>query len=132
MCTETEHTYEKATQILKDCRHQTGTPCEVTMADGTVLNVCLDCWNASYYERRAARKAELAAWNASLPKCQRCGTRPAKWVVGPFDVCGYCKTAIIREHNRKLAGYGVMAAVAAIATNGAPMVNTKDWKGLEK
>lgn len=125
-----EHSYEKATQILKDCRHPAGTPCEVTMADGTKLAVCNDCWNAHVAERRAARKAELAKYNAEKPKCDRCGEKPFTWRVGPYQLCGWCKTAVMHEHDQAVAKLGVLALLAG--TGGVPLVSTKDWKGLEK
>lgn len=41
--------------ILHACKHE-HTPCHVKMPNGTTLDVCCDCWNASVYARRAERR----------------------------------------------------------------------------
>jgi hypothetical protein len=114
--------YRQADAILEECRHQTDNPCEVFHPDGRTLKVCHECWNRHVYARRAARKQALAEWRATLPKCQRCGKRAGNWQVGPWHLCGRCKSATEREHYRNLAQAGGMAIFAA-----GPCVDTSKW-----
>lgn len=119
--------YAPALAILEACQHITANPCEVKMADGRRLSVCCECWNSHVTARKAARKQELAAHNAILPRCQKCGVRPAKWTVARFHLCGACKTAAMKEHNRNLAKAGAFAIFAT-----GLMVDLRTWAAFSK
>lgn len=63
---------------------------EVRHPDGTTEQWCTDCWNQSVYDRRAARKAQLA----QRPRCEACGKRAGTWNAGAGQtvlICGWCK-----------------------------------------
>ena len=47
-------------EILRACHHTDRQTSEVRMGHGEILMVCCECWNASVYARRSARKAQLA------------------------------------------------------------------------
>ena len=113
------HTYDSATQILLDCAHANAT-CEVTMGKGQPRRlVCCACWNAHVYARREADKARRQA----EPKdCMRCGNHPHRWNYGGYQLCGRCKTATEREHNKALAGHGVLGIFATQL-----LVKTDTW-----
>jgi hypothetical protein len=84
---------------------------------------CTDCHNRRYYERRAARKAQLAA----RPKdCVRCGKRPHTWTLAGWKLCGPCKTATLREHHVAASGAGFLGLLAT-----SPMVDTSGWAGRQ-
>jgi hypothetical protein len=115
--------YQRANDILRNCTHSDQLQGEVTTEDG-ILHVCCDCWNQHVHARRAARKAELAAHNATLPTCDRCGRHPVRWIYGPFQLCGRCKNATEAEHwrNANATGQPILANLA-----GGILVNTTAW-----
>lgn len=105
-------------EIMRACQHDGPRDAELRI-DGEIIRACWRCGNAAGDARRAARQVELA----SRPNdCARCGLRPHTWTVGPWRLCGRCKTATMREHYGKSARLGVLAMVATV-----PLVDTSTW-----
>lgn len=73
--------------------------------DGRLETVCCECWNRSVYERRAARKAQLAA----MERCEFCGRRATYTAGRAVAVCGVHLKAARRGQARQMAGLGNLA-----------------------
>ncbi len=117
--------YAEADRILETCAHTDVYRSEVHRPGGETLLVCCDCWNRHVHARRAARRQELAEWRATLPRCERCGKKPANWTVGRWHLCGHCKEEVKREHYRNLAHAGALAIFAT-----GLCVDTSTWANL--
>lgn len=78
-------------KIIRDCKHP-GATSEVRLTDGSTVNCCCECWNASVYARRAAQKADNAVaaaegaawWAARGIKVGDKVTRVAVSMLGPM------------------------------------------------
>ena len=113
-------TYSEATAILTNCQHEPK-PCEWSTAHSgdPQGRCCTDCWNAHVFARRQARREQLA----QRPNdCQRCGNRPVTYNYGGYLLCGFCKSATEREHNKAMAQAGGLGIFAQ-----GLLVNTKEW-----
>lgn len=108
------------TEILRACTHRDKATCEVSRTrEHEALMVCVDCWNAGVYARRAERKAQLAA----RPKdCERCRRKPSAWNYGGIKLCSPCKKLTEAEHYKATAGFGILAL-----TVHRPMVDSSGW-----
>lgn len=117
--------YQHADSILHNCSHDGHKNCEVDLGHGRRLWCCVECWNAHVAARRAARKQQIAEFNASQPQCDRCGKHPYVWQFGPYRLCSRCKNTVNREHWQNLGRTGQAGFAALIAHT--PAVNTTGW-----
>ncbi len=105
-----EAAYDAATAILIDCSHEGGaTQVNLGGGRGTTF-ACVACWNKHVAARKAARKLQIAAFNATIQTCEGPHTRPApgRWTVaGDVHLCGRCKTKALRKINGNIARSGL-------------------------
>lgn len=102
-----EIAYAAATQILRDCRHPRAT-LESNLRGGGRARFCSDCWNSHAKAYKAARKAQLAAHNATLADCEGSHGKPvkARWSMAGVQLCGRCKTKAKSNAERKVLQSG--------------------------
>lgn len=126
-------THTEADVIITNCPQshkdaqlaRAGFVSEIRHSDGRETTCCTDCWNAHVAARKEARKAELNAWKSELPACDRCGKAHAgNWTVARFSLCGRCKNATKKDHNRAVANMGSMAF---LAMGSSLLASTDDW-----
>src|SRR3990172_13059978 len=86
------------------------TSCGVHAQHRNSAGQCTECHNRGYYERKAARKAQLAA----LPRCEFCNRRGSFIAVGSVLLCGQH----LREAQHKASAFGIFGLTMDLNSEG--------------